>query len=245
MDSVPTERDSSRRIQWRRLTAEGVAIVVSILLAFSIDAWWDSRRERVEEREHLTALASELTTARDVIRTEVDQIRSAAEAARRLLAMDVAQASSTDLDTLAALFARIFRVGRANLPSGALDALMASGDLRLIGDRDLATRLASWPSLVAEVYENAGWLVEHRERQLVPFLHGHAGGLWVSAHSGLLDDYPSTRFPPRVDALFSDPRLEGQLSTAAVRLRLMLDRYRTLAEEGDAIIASIEGRLGG
>ena len=39
-----------REIPWTTLFIEGVAIVVSILLAFAIDAWWDQRKGRAEER---------------------------------------------------------------------------------------------------------------------------------------------------------------------------------------------------
>ncbi len=45
-----------RDIDWPRLLAEGAAIVVSILLAFGIDAWWDDRQERIEERKILLGL---------------------------------------------------------------------------------------------------------------------------------------------------------------------------------------------
>ena len=41
----------TNQIQWRRISAEGAAIVVSILLAFSIQAWWDDRNEvKLEQR---------------------------------------------------------------------------------------------------------------------------------------------------------------------------------------------------
>ena len=36
----------SRPIPWLRVFAEGAVIVVSILLAFGIDAWWEGRQER-------------------------------------------------------------------------------------------------------------------------------------------------------------------------------------------------------
>jgi hypothetical protein len=36
-------------IPWKRLFVEGTAIVVSILLAFGIDAWWQDRQIRKEE----------------------------------------------------------------------------------------------------------------------------------------------------------------------------------------------------
>ena len=43
----------TKTIPWKRLTVEAAAIVVSILLAFGIDAWWDARNDVVEEREIL------------------------------------------------------------------------------------------------------------------------------------------------------------------------------------------------
>lgn len=45
----------------RSLIAESLTIVFSILLAFAIDAAWDSRREREEELRFLTAIDPEIT----------------------------------------------------------------------------------------------------------------------------------------------------------------------------------------
>ncbi|MDX1570405.1 MAG: hypothetical protein R3200_07960 [Xanthomonadales bacterium] len=38
--------DSKPKLPWLRILAEGTTIVVSILLAFAIDAWWQGRAER-------------------------------------------------------------------------------------------------------------------------------------------------------------------------------------------------------
>ena len=54
----------SQAIPWKRLSAEGVAIVVSILLAFWIDAWWDSQKNVAEEREILVGLEAEFMDLR-------------------------------------------------------------------------------------------------------------------------------------------------------------------------------------
>src|SRR3970040_2213054 len=51
---------SVQSIPWTRLLAEGAMIVVSILLAFAIDAWWDSAQERSKEDSYLRQLASDL-----------------------------------------------------------------------------------------------------------------------------------------------------------------------------------------
>ncbi len=46
------------QIPWLRVFVEGVVIVGSILLAFGLQAWWEGRQERAEERQALEALAS-------------------------------------------------------------------------------------------------------------------------------------------------------------------------------------------
>ena len=38
----------TKKIPWLRVWVEGVVIVVSILLAFGIQAWWDERQESQE-----------------------------------------------------------------------------------------------------------------------------------------------------------------------------------------------------
>lgn len=39
----------SANIPWKRHAVEGAAIVISILLAFAIDAWWEERGDRQAE----------------------------------------------------------------------------------------------------------------------------------------------------------------------------------------------------
>ncbi|MDH3424629.1 MAG: hypothetical protein OEN00_16655 [Gemmatimonadota bacterium] len=46
----------TQRISRSRVLAEGAVIVLSILLAFGIDAWWEGRQERAEELAALSAL---------------------------------------------------------------------------------------------------------------------------------------------------------------------------------------------
>ncbi len=43
-----------REIPWLRIIAEGTAIVVSILLAFAIDAWW-LRQKELDQADALIA----------------------------------------------------------------------------------------------------------------------------------------------------------------------------------------------
>lgn len=80
--------DSSPRqqIPWLRIGAEGAAIVVSILLAFAIDAWWQRQQEEGDERITLEDLRQELTENVDAIdrRWLPTHIRTATGTARVL-----------------------------------------------------------------------------------------------------------------------------------------------------------------
>ena len=48
------------QIPWLRVFVEGVVIVASILLAFGLQAWWDGVQERIEEREIIERLISDV-----------------------------------------------------------------------------------------------------------------------------------------------------------------------------------------
>jgi len=65
-------------ISWLRIFTEEAAIVVSILLAFSINAWWDDRQRSIDERVILKTLLSDLQDKRDLL------VRQRAQDERRL-----------------------------------------------------------------------------------------------------------------------------------------------------------------
>ena len=55
------------KIDWQKFSIEALVIVVSILLAFSIEAWWGERQDRqVKERLLSSALAEINTNIRRV-----------------------------------------------------------------------------------------------------------------------------------------------------------------------------------
>ena len=46
----------TRKINWPRILAEGTVIVVSILLAFGIEAWWEETNQEEQRQSHISAL---------------------------------------------------------------------------------------------------------------------------------------------------------------------------------------------
>jgi hypothetical protein len=58
LTSLSMTNDSN--IQWKPILVEGAAVVASILLAFAIDAWWDSVKAQNETQEILNAVRLEM-----------------------------------------------------------------------------------------------------------------------------------------------------------------------------------------
>jgi hypothetical protein len=72
-------------IEWKRLLIEGLVIVFSILLAFSIDAWWDGWRSQQAEVSQLRSVAAELESTLDLTQTKLETLAVADAAAVQMM----------------------------------------------------------------------------------------------------------------------------------------------------------------
>ncbi len=144
----------TQKIQWKRLSVEGAAIVTSILLAFAIDAWWDDRHERIEERRILESLKAEFLSNAELIPSYIEGHRRSAEYTWALLnAMKSAEPGST-IRYPAAKFMQVLGHSSTDPQRGALDAILQSGELRYVTNPAIRERLAAWPRLVVDATEN-------------------------------------------------------------------------------------------
>ena len=161
----------TKQIPWLRVFVEGVVIVGSILLAFGIQAWWDGRQERVEERQALEALARDFESAAEVIDRELLAMDSVAIAANIILGWTGPSADSRHADSLALLLPSITRVTDFQPPVGTLQALLGSGDLSLIRNDSLRAALASFPSHLARINTTEGYGADLLFGELHPYLN--------------------------------------------------------------------------
>ncbi len=159
------------QIPWLRVFVEGVVIVGSILLAFGIQAAWDGRQEREDERQALEALARDFESAAEVIDRELLSMDSVAIAANIILGWTGPSADSRHADSLALLMPSITRVASFQPPLGTLQALLGSGDLRLIRNDSLRAALASFPSRLALLNTTAGFGADVLFAEFLPYLN--------------------------------------------------------------------------
>ena len=93
-------------IQWKRLSVEAAAIVASILLAFSIDAWWDGTKQEAADAKWIAAIHLDLKTTLNAVDVSIGEAEAFVEGADQLLRL-LASADSPDVSTIHDLFLKM------------------------------------------------------------------------------------------------------------------------------------------
>lgn len=146
-----------------RLATEGALIVISILMAFAIDTWWDDRGRRAEEQELIVDLEAELRTNLQAL----DSIIARHEAFPARMAF----LESATVDQV------------RGIPA---DRAIASGKLALLSDPSLRSMLTSWRGELDDAKEQGAVLIRSSE-QVLYGLSRH-GGPWIGGPHMTSDD---------------------------------------------------------
>jgi len=146
--------NKSQPIPWKRISVEAAAIVASILLAFSIDAWWQNRQIQIEEQEVLAGLKAEFVANHEVLtRHLVMHLQGIQSLEDILLVIENGQSRDAKSIVLAALFEMGAPV-TTDLGNGTLSALLSSGRVEILTSRKLRTLLTAWGGVIGEVWDD-------------------------------------------------------------------------------------------
>jgi len=133
-------------VPWLRVGAESIAIVFSILLAFSINAWWEDRQDRGEESQLLDSLKIELQSNLNRIEVELSYRDAVVESILKIFAAADGKAS-IEPQELDALIGDITWWADADFARGVIDQITQGGKLSLVEGEELRQLLASLPHL--------------------------------------------------------------------------------------------------
>jgi hypothetical protein len=155
---------NARNIPWQRLIAESTAIVVSILFAFSIDAWWTERQENAREERQLQALITEFEGNRSTLDFDLGHLRTITTNLEKITKTLATVSEGSDVEVIDRYFWSIRQGGIVDLSTGTLDAMISSGDLGLL--RNEALRSAK----LDEVRTDQQTLRNFTGSELIPYL---------------------------------------------------------------------------
>lgn len=138
---------------------EGVLIVVSILVAFALDAAWSEYQEDKVEREMVMELYDELVESETRIQNSINEIELQMKSGREFLEMVGENVPPDYREKSEVLFFDILTGNTLEVPMSVNNSILSTGQLRLIENEDLRRRISSWPALVEDVLENHEWQI--------------------------------------------------------------------------------------
>jgi hypothetical protein len=138
----------------KRTILNGTGIVVSILLAFAIEAGWNARSERQGERAALEGLRAEFGADLRQLDEMIAEFRRQDSLLERFFALSTPESEDVAEEevgrfNLALMWADIF-----DPSTGTLETLLSSGRLDLISDPDLRRLLFVWKRQVEDTEDD-------------------------------------------------------------------------------------------
>jgi hypothetical protein len=131
-------------MQWKRTAAEGVAIVLSILLAFWIDTWWEDRKEARLEVVYLLELQEDFEQNKTRLENEAARSEGIARSMLLLQEQSTLESPSVSVSELNENFGQIINMSTFYPVNRAYTNMMGSGDLKLIRSRPIKNALAEY-----------------------------------------------------------------------------------------------------
>lgn len=223
---------------------EAIAIILSILIAFAIDAGWDTWQERKEEAELLLALRSEYEANLEAVQETMDGHRGHISDVQA-----VSELRTADYDTLSVNRASQMVLAFANPwtfdPSlGTTETLISSGRIGLLRDRELAAMLTTFVNFTEDAEEDADYVRSGAE--FVWQAEYRLGGPWFNGEierstQGELEglDFIESAGGDDLRRLWADPVIRGGALMNQINAGYYIVELRQMRDHIQAILARL------
>jgi len=229
---------------WPRILAEAVVVVVSILLAFGIDACWQDRQVRFEEQQILQGLNEEFLSSHEVLERHMAlHLRNLQSLEDVLFMIDSGPSNDAGSIVEAALLEMVTPT-TSDLGNGTLDALLGSGRLDILTSRALRSQLAAWEGVMSEVWDDQNDNVKMVYELYVPYFVSENVPVGASMRQWY-DDWPIpldpiSEDPDAIKRLLEDPKFRVLAEIRYGYKRHLTGEFKAAIAAAEAILAEIE-----
>ncbi len=218
-------------LKWRSAVLEGFAVVVAILIAFAIDAWWDLRTQQAEARAYIEAVRTELIANRETVIEDLKTLRGWVEESERYLNTVVAPDASPSYDEVREMVWKTGPNSTTPLARAAIDDLVSSGGFQTIDLAELRRALADY----ARSLENDATEQEDVRDFFTQFIYPyHVGrGSFTEFDWEEYNELPESlvSFPLDVDAFAGNRTYANLLISRILEYGNLSDAHRDLLEK--------------
>ena len=150
----PRRSELSKNRKLTTVAIEMVAIIASILIAFALDAWWDSAKESAAQQVILRDLIEQFEATRVNLADQRRVHLAGVAAVDRMLERFDQGGASQAVAIPDSTIMRLYTIPTFDRREYRLESLIQSGRLEVIQSAELRDMLLRWPGIVAEMLEH-------------------------------------------------------------------------------------------
>ena len=209
-----------------------VVVVVGILAALWLEAWWQDVQDRKEEAVLLIGLREEFVANRAQLADHIETWKALVASADRAVTYFGRPVEPSEIKEAKAAFGGSLEMRFFDPRQGQLSSLINSGKLSLVEDPSLRAKIADWPGLVGD-------LDVERDIALYSVTEGYVKEL--GRYVAMAEQSP---FDDDLEALRSDREVYNSLRFVGFNARRLVSEGTLILEATDEIIALIDDKLG-
>lgn len=232
--------EPSQRIPLRRLVLEGSVIVLSILLAFAIDAWWDERKEENAQLERLVRVAAELQLNSERIQSKIETLQIAINATSEYLSWMGPQPQEIQPQIYNNQWGTMISIGTFSLIRRAAEDFLATGNVASSGQVEIRNSLSEWYSY-GDNLEKQYEILREEHAKLIDYTYAKPAAPALRTMSGVavMQSHPKSNFTYDQSELLDDPVVESLLAIYLIRLEFVIEQAIEHQERQASLLASI------
>jgi hypothetical protein len=217
-------------------------IVISILVAFFLDAWWDEQIEQQEIDDNLRAVYADYLSTNDELTAVLAANVAYIDSVTKLISLELADIDSLDARAKSDLTYLLPRGGLTFDPVlGSVEALISSGQLNRVRNLQVRSLIGAWPALMDEIGEDQEILIDtymaSQERSVDL-------GVYLLSLRGELGDHALQADAEILTTVVQDAEMLNRLAAHRFAVQSLNEELSDVNEHLDNILQLLEQELG-
>jgi hypothetical protein len=219
---------------WGPVAVEIAIVTLGILLAFSLNSWWEGRQQRAREIVHLKALHQEFAENRQRLRDKEQFEKQLNERLLALIGLMRADPPASRLDLMSAL-ARVFVAHQFEAITAAYDTMIGTGGLSVIGDAELRRSIVEVATLLKSRQETE--FAENAHRAMTEAAVGKLGVVqWDALRAPSAEAARARAAQWNPEPLLADSKFQELLTFRQLQALDLWGHYRQLGNKTDELL---------
>ena len=228
-------------LSWGKLTAEAVAVVASILLAFGIDAAWDARQEGAAERAAIEALRVEMISNRERLARTIRYNEEASASVAAFLRLSPQQILSMPADSFppSSVHVRLWAPFTFDPDLGATAAFIGRRESSTAPVQALRRAVVNWDRRFVDAGEESA-VLWGASRSVLELLTPYIADLVPDSRGSPGLNLIRQDYRPRLARIRADPKVIAEVLAKFNLQGIYANELRGLLEATDEILGTLD-----